>query len=523
LNNQKAIAAFMALSLASVSMIGCSADQTKSPAQGVEKPAAAGPVDDGTEKIVINAMAGSFVGGGWPDNNHPTIQELNKRFNIEFKMQWVPGGTLIEKLNVMAASGQLPDIFVVEEDHFVKWQSQDVFVDVKPYLKNYPNLEKAIPTNMMEVLNPKGKLYGFGKFQPPNQLSVVIREDWLKKLGIPMPDPAKFTIDDYYNIAKAFAKDDPDGNGKNDTVGFSAAASQSSIYFDGMEAVEGAFGLFRGWKEVNGKLVPAQTQAKEMKDYLAFVHKAYSEGVMDKDFVTNNGTIVDEKVAAGKVGMDMMHYTIMNRTIAQQQKTVPSAKLVQIAPPIGPSGLRANPTRVSGATKIVLNAKLEPKKIQRILKMLDWWVTEEGTDIIKNGPEGVFYEKAADGKFVQTERGKKEASSIFILNNWFFRNSSMEYDILKWDDPKKAKELVEFQTNNEKYKGPVDAGAGYTLLSPTYAKSSTELNSKYVEAMLKIVVGQQPVDTIDQAIKDWKANGGDKIIEEVNQAYAKNQ
>ena len=45
---------------------------------------------------------------------------------------------------------------------------------------------------------------------------LIVRKDWMEKLGIPEPK----TEEDYINMAVAFAKGDPDGNGQNDTAGF---------------------------------------------------------------------------------------------------------------------------------------------------------------------------------------------------------------------------------------------------------------------------------------------------------------
>ena len=38
----------------------------------------------------------------------------------------------------------------------------------------------------------------------------IVRKDWLDELNL--PEPA--TLDDYYNVLKAFTEQDPDGNGK---------------------------------------------------------------------------------------------------------------------------------------------------------------------------------------------------------------------------------------------------------------------------------------------------------------------
>lgn len=37
--------------------------------------------------------------------------------------------------------------------------------------------------------------------------------------------------------------------------------------------------------------------------------------------------------------------------------------------------------------------------------------------------------------------------------------------------------------------------------------------------MVKYIVGETQSESIDKAIEDWKKNGGDKIIEEMNTVY----
>ncbi|MBB6733628.1 extracellular solute-binding protein [Cohnella zeiphila] len=486
------------------------------PEEGAPNPAA----DDGKEKLEISLLAPTFKGGGWPDNNHPTIQYLDKKFNIDLKVQWTPGSGYEEKLNVMAASGELPDLFIGYEDTFLKWQSQGVFVDLAPYLKDYPKLASEFPEDMMSILNPPGKIYGFPKYSEPYQASLIVREDWLNNLGLPKPDASKFTVDEFYRIAKAFAKDDPDGDGKADTVGFTLGAAVQDAGFDGGETLEAAFGLANGWKEADGKLVPRQTQSEEWKAYLGFLANAYKEGVLDRDFATNTGDIVKEKAGGGKLGITAQNFTLINRTNKQAQAIDPKAHFVPVAPPIGPSGLRGNAGQTVGDTKIVLNADISEQKRQRVLKLLDWWITEEGSNVMKDSVEGIMYETTSDGTVTLTERGKKEADSLAILNNWFFRSSSLKHDIHQWDDPKLTDEFIAFQNELAKYPW-TNPGAPYVVYSPTYIKDAADLNTKFMATAMNIIVGREPVEDIDRAISEWRAGGGDDIIQEVNDAYAK--
>jgi len=64
------------------------------------------------------------------------------------------------------------------------------------------------------------------------------------------------------------------------------------------------------------------------------------------------------------------------------------------------------------------------------------------------------------------------------------------------------------------------------IFSATYASTPTmidkwaNLKKMEDETFLKIILGTAPIDTFDQFVADWKAQGGDEITAEV-QAIAK--
>jgi hypothetical protein len=45
-------------------------------------------------------MTTSYEGGGWPDK-HAVIDELNRKFNIDLKIQWIPQDKYPQKLGVI--------------------------------------------------------------------------------------------------------------------------------------------------------------------------------------------------------------------------------------------------------------------------------------------------------------------------------------------------------------------------------------------------------------------------------------
>ncbi|MGG1518652.1 extracellular solute-binding protein [Paenibacillus oryzisoli] len=492
-------------------LAGCSgAAKTGNEGTGKEQAAA----DDMSEKITINLMTRSYAGGGWAPNN-PMIEEINKRLNIDLKIEWVPSASYQEKLNVLAASNNFPDVFYAPNAEFVKWQAKNVFMDVKPELSKYPNLTKYIPEESLKLFNPKGKYYGLPFYYQDVRDSLAIRKDWLDKLGLQMPQ----TVDEFYNVAKAFATQDPDGNGKNDTVGFSVEISPNGKFGFGSTGnfLTASFGLANYWKlDDSGKLTPMQTQSKELKDYIGFLRKAYAEGVLDKDTPILKSRDSLNKLEAGKSGIAPVNpQQLFVETMPPILKTDAKAELVQLMPPKGPAGSGGIPVLTSG-DNIVINSKIDAKKQQRILKLLDYMVSDEGYDFIKHGIEGVHYKKISDTQYEQLDASVKDRQ--YLLLGWVFKRFDPMFLIYKWTDPKQVAVIKSYFDNNDKVRVK-DAGAG--LVSDTATKLGTNIDKKWMDTMVKVIAGQESMEAIDKAVADWKAGGGDQIIQEMNEAYLK--
>jgi putative aldouronate transport system substrate-binding protein len=65
------------------------------------------------------------------------------------------------------------------------------------------------------------------------------------------------------------------------------------------------------------------------------------------------------------------------------------------------------------------------------------------------------------------------------------------------------------------------------VFSVTYSQTATmetkwaNLKKMEDETMLKIIVGQSPIDAFDKFVTDWKAQGGDEITKEVQEMLKK--
>ncbi|WP_141504642.1 extracellular solute-binding protein [Paenibacillus luteus] len=476
---------------------------------GVE-PSKTGDTAGKREVVAITLMPPSWDGLKWRDD-HPIIEYINKKFDVKLKIMWTDGATYKDKLNVLAASGNLPDSYRVEPENFVAWQKEGAFLDLEPLLPNYPTLSATYPDETWDLLNPKGNRYGMPMGTTPIRDSYQIREDWLENVGIPMPKEDSFTVDDFYKIIKAFGTADPNKSGKKDTLGFSISNDLGNS-----TQLKAAFGLANGWQLVDGKLISAYEQPKEMKDYLGFLHKLYAEDLLDKDFINKVGLNVYGDFQAGRLGIYTSYSAALRSDSEKLRSIQPSAKLVQLPPPIGPSGLRGNPTKIIGDNKIVINGTIDKDKQARILEIYDWWASDEGTSIMLNGFEDSHYKKNADGNYEVLPLTETDLPRL--MTNFFFARGGLNHSAFIYTDPT----LIDFDkaylANNEKYPYP-NAAAGIQALSPAYQEKWKNLDIKFRETQLKIIIGKEPMDSLEAAISEWKTTGGDQITKEINEAY----
>jgi ABC-type glycerol-3-phosphate transport system substrate-binding protein len=500
----KKLAVIAVCSILFVSVVGCGkASDTNAPKSG------AAASNDSGKKLTITMMAPSFQGGGWPSNND-VIQKLDEKLNIDLQIQWVPFDTLVQKENVMAASNSFPDVYYVLQNEYVKWRDKNIFLDVKPFLNQYPNLVKQITPESLQMENPKDKYFGLPYYIQDTRDSFAIRKDWLDKLGLKMPT----TVDEFAQVAKAFATQDPDGNGQQDTSGFSFGFNPSNT-FSGLEPIQAAFGLGNEWIKQGDQLINYKTQTKELKQFVAFLNKMYKDGGLDKDFATNKVNTHKDKFVSSKVGIaEYVPGELLTTSFSTLKKAVPTAEIAQLLPPKGPDGKQGTQTNPM-TSKIVINNSIDKEKQQRILKLLDYMVSDEGYDLIKNGVEGVHF-KSENGKFVKLDAYDKDRPQL--LSTWFFRRFDPLIQMHKWDDPNLVKQVQTWSDNNAKYPWP---NPGAEIVSDVQSKLGPNADQKWMAAITKIIMGEAPIDAVDQAAADWLKNGGDQITKDYNEQYKK--
>ncbi len=361
------------------------------------------PVKNKDGLIELTMWYGGTVSeAGEPPRNWLAYDIIRKKLGIELKLSMLPSSEHDRdaKLNAAAAAKQLPDIFTVNREPWLIMVKNGMVAEVDDMYEMMPNRTKIMfDKNSINYTTVKGHSYGFASpGSIPRNEGVVIRKDWLDRLGLSVP----VTTEDFMNVMRAFTYNDPDGNGKDDTYGYGAFI-ELYTHQEGLgrrfEPIMGAFGVAGTWsmqKEHPGLNV----LRPEFFDALTYVKQMVNEKVIDPNWIAYKK---DDFRAAWKQGK----FGIMreqNAALAAESnykpfdKNFPDGEWIVINPPKGPKGECSTGCFIQGyrITAVSKNAIKDGKK-EAIARLFEWMSSDEGYYLLGWGVEGVNYVKDEHG------------------------------------------------------------------------------------------------------------------------------
>ncbi len=445
-------------------------------------------------------------------------------------------------LELKAAAGQITaDIIDIRGDdqgsYIVQFvasgllRSMDDLIDknapnMKAFMQKYPDYRKALTL-------PDGKMYSFGSamVSKNNFMGFMIRKDWLDKLGLSMPN----TLEDWYNVAVAFATRDPNGNGKPDEVGM-----MSSDGLWGLRNFGVAFGLQlctgQGWQVRNGK-IGFDYIRPEAKDLAIFLNKCVAGKAFPADYNDPNINFgsVWTRVTNGQLGIWVrMGPTLagyLNYSDSPLQKVDPTAHWVPALPPLMPDGKRLNvlePVSARWRTYAITTKGKDPAAAMRWLDFV--FLSDKGREIQKYGKEGVTFKREADGTITKLVKfnEKDEIADGPLAGTWWGGGLTMPgvsdeaSDIDSFKQWGVTKDVMDGLTANYPF---LVYPLQVPILSPEDAKEAskllTDVNTYRDEMWAKVVAGDIAITdaSFQQYVTTIRKMGVDRIQEIYQKAY----
>lgn len=481
----------------------------------VKPDATQAPKETVTFKMFRNLSAPEYPSDGGPAKPY-ILDFVSKQgvTGVDYQVELANGPDYETKLNLLIAAGTPPDFFDATIAQINKFSADGTIRQLDDLYKIMPNAQRYWKQTDLDVSKVGGKLYAFPNgYRPepvnqPQASGFIIRKDWLDNLGLKEPQ----TVDDFYNVIKAFTQKDPDKNGKNDTYGL--ASIKGTGYAPYFEGIFGAYGIMPGfWFERDGKL-KFGTTLPEMKEALTTLNKWYKEGLIDPEFMIIERKQLDEKIVNSKVGItatavwDINPAQVLNQSL---KKITPTAKSVFLAPPKGPSGKQGWAEIAPGTAVHAISAKCS--KPELLAKFLDALLakTKEDGPVIVSGFEGkswTFDKNTNTVNFIVTSN--EQWRDGFAHPVQFISNIDRRW--VTDEDMKKGLTIAnQYVVKNSFWKN-VPANNDYP-----------DLPKMWNEYFIKIVTGDLPISAWDEYVTKFYKQGGTEIEKQVNDEWKKNK
>ena len=433
-------------------------------------------------------------------------KKIEEYTNTKIDFIWVPNSTYEDKLNITLASRELPTIITVDKKRasIIQATRAGLFWELESYLKEYPNLSQADPI-VLQNTAIDGKIYGVYRSRPIGRNGITYRKDWAENLRL---GEIK-TIEDFYQMLKAFTYEDPDGNGKMDTYGL--AMSKYSGPWDIMSTW---FGAPNQWGEDSkGRLVPAH-KTNEYREALQFFRALYEENLVTQDFAVLDSSMWMEDVKKGQAGVVVDVLDHAQRLQEESNQNQRGSQYDVIGAVEGPKGLRnLHTSGYLGFHAITKSGAKTEGELKKTLRFLDQLNDREMQIILNNGIEDRHF-KVVDGYAIPYGDDPQLLKETKDINQLHMGIPGDLFYVVK-DSPIRDK----IQMMIEENKKIVINNPAEGLTSDIWSQKGKGLDDILDNARVRYIMGQMNEDELEQAYGLWEQAGGLELIEELNQLY----
>lgn len=394
----------------------------------------------GAKKQSLNISVFTIQQRQQPPADNKMYKWIEEKFGVTFSWDILVGDK-DQKIGVLIASGDLPDMVEVDSE---KFQGAGCLIDLKPLVEKYcPNIMKHYSSVWKQMLDAdsekdaKGNIItphiyslpNYGVYDGPdqgtfyNQNGFWIQKTVLKEFGFPTIK----TVDQYFDLLEAYAKKYPTIDGAK-TIPFSIITADWEAFnlWNPPNFLAGFPNDGNGHITLeNGKYVYTDNFTDE-NAYRAYklYNGYYQRGLIDPASFTDNRDQYYAKIAQGRVlGMFIQGWQFQGdpentlKTAGKYDRTyapLPVTFDETIKPHYRDMPL-PNLQRGYGIT-----VKCGEKKAIEILKFLDAMLTDENQKMLQWGVEGEDWQKDAQGRPSRTQAQRDQQADP----NWQLKNKA---------------------------------------------------------------------------------------------------
>ena len=479
------------------------------------------------EKFGVSIKASNYAYEDWDTMVNTAINGNNLTDTIQFNLKAYNFGSTYESWVDFGMLKALPD-------DMSKWPN------LKSMLDNISNID---------ALKVDGKLYGIpiaNDIKNPQKdfsnFTYVYRRDWAKKIDEMYPDRDPvyregdvYTWDEFNRLCDAF----------NTNLKTLSGMAQASVLVDEEWAFPSVTNFYKDAphcyaKDADGKAIANFAGEKYLaglevaKDFVSG-KKIYSQD--QYNFAANkaNQLYLGGQAAILYDNYSLANYIKLRKLFKESQKNTPGFNLddgTAFLKIKGPDGKFALEGTENWFSMTMFNADISNKKQEKILDILDYLLTEEGTRLAIYGKQGYDYD-IVDGEVVLNEMGWEKDSMTGQYATKTNGAKYLRYMATLGNDTKSYDPFTELDAFNllnawqEEMKAAKTAGelrvvqepADISWMSTPSKNDKTEgLLADANTAVLKYCFDKK---SFDDYKKEFENNNWKKVLQEINQKLGK--
>ncbi|WP_314587972.1 ABC transporter substrate-binding protein [Paenibacillus terrigena] len=483
----------------------------------------------------------------WFDKNtgdaftNPVAKAITEKTGVTVEIQQ-PTGNPLEKLNLMLASNDLPDVLMLDRgsDIMNKYIASGAIIPLNDLIDQYgTNIKKMYGDTLKKTRSADGKNYYLANWYGLEKYPVfgfLMRMDMLKELGVgdKVNNGEPFTAQEFEDLLVKFKEKYPTIDGKPSIPMTLNGEDMGSVQW----TFKGMFGM-KTYYEENGELKKDIRDPRYL-DMMKFINALYNKGLIDKEWATMKTKQYEQKIAAGNVfatanaSWNVGAPNTLLKADAPEGTNKEERQLYQfkvLGPNIAADQTTYGPKSSLGWDGVTISKT--NKDPVRTIKMLDYLASEEGQYLLMWGIEGKDWDMK-DGKHVPRQevldaftKDWNEASKTTGIRKWTWMikngpgSDGTPYDLIGRykSDPTTdlaIKNLADTAYDTAPYDnlGP----AGGTPEAIMEQKVSETINKYYLKMALA-PTEQQVTDMYNQMMKEVEAAGLAKLEKVYNENY----
>lgn len=470
------------------------------------------PASTETPKIYIyqnfSGMNPQMPEGSDPERLTEMTRLVVEKTGIEPVAIVPPKGSEAQKLNLMLGSSDNLDVFVGD---WTVYGPQGAIQPLNELLDQYgPNIKKAWPAEHWTALTDKqGKIWAIPQATAGAPYPIWVRTDWLAKFNLPMPK----TIEELENVMQVFKEQDPDGNGKDDTIVLTTTLELRNSFV-------GAFTDhgYSNWLDPTDNRIKIAEVQPGYKDFMEKMADWYKKGYIHKEAFGKHEPL--ELLKTGRVGVAARWYSNITLNLPKVQEIMPEVQYDVAKQLSGPKG---NPQTLRPAPRSGFLIPQKSKNAAAVVRYMDWhYQSLENALLVHYGLEGTdwrYVDKNAKPQAILEllQAPKPYAGEMSMANT---RMLNKQY---RFED--KTRGFHEYFLNNYYLdlgngRMPMDADINYDAKRlGEAAPGINDINRLRDEEFVKFVMGARPMSDWDKFIDQLNKAGLDKLHEALTVQY----